>query len=84
MKPIIEQLIKLSESTQIVIYSKNHFNFYKALYKEVVGKPYSGDNIPVLELKSGKVNITVMDSDLESDNLFLGDSDDDYDYITGI
>lgn len=73
IKEAIEKLSKASEAKQVTIYSKNHFNFFKLLYREIKGEPYKGDNIPVLEVKDGGVTYTIMSSDLMQDDLGFGE-----------
>ena len=75
MKKELNKLTKTGEVTTINIYSKNHFNFFKLLYKEVKGESYRGANLPSLCFRHEGVFYSVLSNDLEHQDGF-NDSED--------
>jgi len=77
IKELIENLKSVGDCQHIVIYSKNHYSFFKALYKDLKGESYKGENIPCLEVKVGGLTVTVMNEEMRITDIFNFDADDE-------
>ncbi len=80
IKELIGGLKQVGDCNHIVIYSKNHYNFFKALYKELKGEQYKGQNIPCLEVKASGITVTVMNEDMRITDIFDIDAEQEEDW----
>lgn len=84
IKELLENLKSVGDCKHIVIYSNNHYSFFKTLYKALKDEPYKGQNIPCLEVKVKGLTVTVMNEDMRITDIFNIDEDEEEIDWTGI